>query len=37
MLEFGFYEFVYESRAGSNCLEKEAGYIMAEKLVSMKK
>ena len=28
---------IYESRSGSNCLDKEAGYIMAEKLISMEK
>lgn len=32
-----FYDTIYESRPGSNQLDKEAGYIMAEKLVSMKK
>ncbi|MBQ5777179.1 MAG: hypothetical protein IIV97_00025, partial [Oscillospiraceae bacterium] len=32
-----FYDTIYESRPGSSRLEKEAGYIMAEKLISMKK
>ena len=32
-----FYDTIYESRPGSNQLDKEAGYIMAEKLISMKK
>ena len=32
-----FYDTIYESRAGSSRLDKEAGYIMAEKLISMKK
>ncbi|MBR2860745.1 MAG: neutral/alkaline non-lysosomal ceramidase N-terminal domain-containing protein [Clostridia bacterium] len=31
-----FFDTIYESRPGSNRLEKEAGYIMAEKLISMK-
>lgn len=32
-----FYDTIYESRPGSSRLDKEAGYIMAEKLISMKK
>lgn len=32
-----FYDTIYESRPGSSILDKEAGYIMAEKLISMKK
>jgi len=32
-----FYDTIYESRPGSARLDKEAGYIMAEKLISMKK
>lgn len=32
-----FYDTIYESCPGTNLLNKEAGYIMAEKLVSMKK
>lgn len=32
-----FFDTIYESRPGSNRLDKEAGYIMTEKLVSMKK
>jgi len=32
-----FCDTIYESRPGSCCLDKEAGYIMAEKLISMKK
>lgn len=32
-----FYDTIYESRPGSAQMEKEAGYIMAEKLISMKK
>ena len=31
-----FYDTIYESRPGSARLDKEAGYIMAEKLISMK-
>jgi len=31
-----FYDTIYESRPGSSRLDKEAGYIMAEKLLSMK-
>lgn len=31
-----FYDTIYESRPGSTRLDKEAGYIMAEKLISMK-
>lgn len=31
-----FYDTIYESRPGSSRLDKEAGYIMAEKLISMK-
>lgn len=31
-----FYDTIYESRPGSCRLDKEAGYIMAEKLISMK-
>ena len=31
-----FFDTIYESRPGSSRLDKEAGYIMAEKLVSMK-
>lgn len=32
-----FFDTIYESRPGSSRLDKEAGYIMAEKLISMKK
>ncbi|MBQ3133525.1 MAG: neutral/alkaline non-lysosomal ceramidase N-terminal domain-containing protein [Clostridia bacterium] len=32
-----FFDTIYESRPGSNRLDKEAGYIMTEKLISMKK
>ncbi len=32
-----FYDTIYESRPGSARLDKEAGYMMAEKLISMKK
>ena len=32
-----FYDTIYESRAGSTRLDMEAGYIMAKKLISMKK
>ena len=32
-----FYDTIYESRPGSSRLCKEAGYMMAEKLISMKK
>lgn len=32
-----FYDTIYESRPGSSRLDKEAGYIMAEKLISMKR
>jgi len=32
-----FYDTVYESSPGSAQMDKEAGYIMAEKLISMKK
>lgn len=32
-----FYDTIYESMPGSNRLDKEAGYIMAEKLVEMGK
>ena len=32
-----FFDTIYESRPGSNRLDQEAGYIMTEKLVSMKK
>jgi len=32
-----FYDTIYESRPGSSRLDKKAGYIMAEKLISMKK
>ena len=32
-----FFDTIYESRPGSNRLDKEAGYIMTEKLVSIKK
>lgn len=31
-----FYDTIYESGPGSSRLDKEAGYIMAEKLISMK-
>ena len=31
-----FYDTIYESRPGSARLDKEAGYMMAEKLISMK-
>jgi len=31
-----FYDTIYESRPGSSRLDQEAGYIMAEKLVSIK-
>ena len=31
-----FYDTIYESRLGSSRLDKEAGYIMANKLISMK-
>ena len=31
-----FFDTIYESRPGSSRLDKEAGYIMAEKLISMK-
>jgi len=31
-----FFDTIYESRPGSSRLTKEAGYIMAEKLISMK-
>lgn len=31
-----FYDTIYESRPGSSRLDKEAGYIMAERLISMK-
>lgn len=32
-----FYDTIYESRPGSSQLQKDAGYIMADKLISMKK
>ena len=32
-----FYDTIYESRPGSAQMQKDAGYIMAEKLISMKK
>lgn len=32
-----FYDTIYESKPGANKLNREAGYIMAEKLLSMKK
>lgn len=32
-----FYDTIYESKPGANKLNKEAGYIMSEKLLSMKK
>ena len=32
-----FYDTIYESRSGSTRLDMEAGYIMAKKLISMKK
>ena len=32
-----FYDTIYESRPGSAQMDTEAGYIMAEKLISMKK
>ena len=32
-----FYDTIYESRPGSAQMDKEAGYIMADKLISMKK
>ena len=32
-----FYDTIYESRPGSSRMDKEAGYKMAEKLISMKK
>jgi len=32
-----FYDTIYESSPGSAQMQKEAGYIMAEKLISMKK
>ena len=32
-----FYDTIYESRPGSNLLEREAGYKMAERLLAMGK
>ena len=32
-----FYDTIYESKPGSNTLDKEAGYIMADKLLEMSK